>query len=276
MVERLGIVVTADDVNNKSRQKAAHAIGGFMPIGASVIVNFLRPGFDLGLAKELDLGIHLNITDGDARSFTGKSKKIFGPNKSYARRLYALEHHTLPLLKHVGLLASQPYFFLYIIEEFEKQYQLFLDTFKTEPQHLTYHNGLHFDPLAYAAYIKFARDKKLPHRVAPQYITFKPDAKMHPDVFVDQANTIELNKKKLLKLLTSLFDAKPEQQLMIAELCLHPTNKVRTPLTRYEYNQYFILTHTNLVRELTSMGIAFLPWAALKQPDKLRAGLLKG
>ena len=263
------LIITADDFGLSSavNEGILHAFLRGIVTTASAIVTTsgAKQAAKLTQNVRLPVGLHLDLFEGN---FDENDEGLFGKDGYVARALKAkeIENKNISLPKPV---ADK------IFREFWRQLCMFRELFNKDPEHLSYHWGLHQMPEVFDAYTRFAREEYIPFRYGNQYIAEKPDFHLHPDVWIDRFSAIggsasggngidSITEDHFMGIINDL----PEG---IIEISTHPGFSVRAP--QYDYNherekEMSVLISPRLRKEIDDKEIKLISFKHLHEHKK--------
>ncbi|KKR45520.1 MAG: hypothetical protein UT82_C0027G0007 [Parcubacteria group bacterium GW2011_GWB1_40_14] len=277
--ERL-VIITADDFGLSSavNEGILHAFLRGIVTTASAIVTTsgAKQAAKLTQNVRLPVGLHLDLFEGN---FDENDEGLFGKDGYVARALKAkeIENKSISLSREALLVPPKPLgegvakrdlpkpVVDKIFREFWRQLCTFRELFNKDPEHLSYHWGLHQMPEVFDAYTRFAREEYIPFRYGNQYIAEKPDFHLHPDIWIDKFNGQDnIKEEHFMGIINNL----PEG---IIEISTHPGFSVRAP--QYDYNherekEMSVLISPRLRKEIDDKEIKLISFKHLHDHKK--------
>ena len=273
------LIITADDFGLSSavNEGILHAFLRGIVTTASAIVTTsgAKQAAKLTQNVRLPVGLHLDLFEGN---FDENDEGLFGKDGYVARALKAkeIENKNISLSREVLVKRDLPKPVVdKIFREFWRQLCMFRELFNKDPEHLSYHWGLHQMPEVFDAYTRFAREEYIPFRYGNQYIAEKPDFHLHPDVWIDRFSAIggsasggngidSITEDHFMGIINDL----PEG---IIEISTHPGFSVRAP--QYDYNherekEMSVLISPRLRKEIDDKEIKLISFKHLHDHKK--------
>ncbi len=253
------LIVTADDFGLSSavNEGILHAFLRGIVTTASAIVTTTGAKHAAKLTQnvQLPVGLHLDLFEGN---FEENEEGLFGKEGHIANALKVAETEDKKIMLPKPVVDK-------VFREFWRQLCTFRELFKKDPEHLSYHKGLHQLPEVFDAYSRFAKEEYLPFRYGNQYISNKPDFHLHPDIWIDKFNGKDnIEEDYLMGIINEL----PEG---IIEISTHPGLSVRAP--QYDYNherekEMSVLISPRLRKEVNDRGIKLTSFKHLHDHKK--------